>query len=1019
MTQATPIIRSDTLVYQQEGQEHTLVVGTSAWYAWLRTATTFVFTCGSGTFTARKERAGNKRGGWYWRAYRQRDSKLRRVYVGKSEELTLQRLNIVAAILAERDDITVDEREHVQHVQQGQPGSTRDQERFLQSPTGASWDLAEAGAASHSAARRSSNLPAPLTSLIGREREVAAACTLLQRAEVRLLTLTGTGGVGKTRLALQIASEVQDDFTDGICFVSLAPVHDAALVLPTMARALGLQGNGAQPPLEQLKAFLQDKHLLLVLDNFEHLIAAATLLVALLLACPRLTLLITSREVLHVRGERAFAVQPLALPDPLHLPAAETISHYGAVALFLERAREIHPTFELTTGTAPLIVEICRRVDGLPLTIELAAARLRLLPLPILLERLEHRLAVLTGGPRDLPERQQTLRNTIAWSYELLSGEEQRLFRLLSVFVGGCTLETVEAVYRTLGGESAQVLDTVTSLLDKHLLYQEKQESNEPRLLMLETIREYGWECLSTCSELEQTRRAYAVYYLHLAKEAEAHLYDSEQVWWFDRLEREHSNLRAVLRWSVEQGESGESVETALRLAGILHRFWAVRGYVGEGRHWLDRALASSEGGTTPVRAKALSGAAWLALRQSDYERAEALSEESLALSRELRDTQGIARELNRLGLIASARGNHARARSLLEESLALSREVGDTGFLAYMLMALGAVIAAQGEPMRARAQLEESLALSRKLGNKEGIAWALYYLGGALFAQGDVVSAYALGEESLALCRAINHRGCLARTLDLLGRCALQWGQASRAQPLFEESLALFRAVGEQRNTAWALSRLARVATVQGDNGAAQALYEESWAIFRESGDTRGQASCLQGLAGVVARQGEVVRAARLWGAAQSLHETSSPHDPFILPGERADDEQSVAAARAQLGEQTFAAAWAEGRMMTPEQAIAAQGQPLVSNQPPAKPNTKPRTNAQKRLSPTSPNGLTEREVEVLRLLARGLTDAQIAEALVISPRTVNAHLRSIYAKLNVTSRNAAAHYAFKQKLV
>jgi DNA-binding NarL/FixJ family response regulator len=276
-------------------------------------------------------------------------------------------------------------------------------------------------------------------------------------------------------------------------------------------------------------------------------------------------------------------------------------------------------------------------------------------------------------------------------------------------------------------------------------------------------------------------------------------------------------------------------------------------------------------------------------------------------------------------------------------------------------------------------------------------------------------VSAYALGEESLALCRAINHRGCLARTLDLLGRCALQQGHASRAQPLFEESLALFRVIGERRNAAWALSRLARVATVQGDNGVAQTLYEESWAIFKESGDTRGQASCLQGLAGVAARQGEVVRAARLWGAAQSLHETSSPHDPFILPDERTDDEQSVAAARAQLGEQTFAAAWAEGRTMTPEQAIAAQGQPLVSNQPPAK----PRTNAQKRLSPTFPNGLTEREVEVLRLLARGLTDAQIAEALVISPRTVNAHLRSIYTKLNVTSRNAAAHYALKQKLV
>jgi predicted ATPase len=414
--------------------------------------------------------------------------------------------------------------------------------------------------------------------------------------------LTGTGGVGKTRLALAIAAEVQESFPDGVCFVSLAPLQDADLVLPTIAQALGLQGSHTRAPLERLQAGLHQQHLLLVLDNFEQVVAAAPSLVELLAACPHLKLLITSREVLHVRGEHAFIVLPLALPDPRHLPDTETLMRYDAIALFCQRAREVQPAFELTPDTAPLIAAICVRLDGLPLALELAAVRLKLLPLQSLLERLEHRLQVLTAGARDLPARQQTLRHAIAWSYELLSEEEQRLFRLLAVFIDGCELAAAEAVYSAQGGERALVLDGVTALLDKHLLYQGEQGDHAPRLLLHETIREYGLEALGVNQELEMARLVHAEYYLGLAEEAEAHLEGTEQAVWLERLEGEYANLRAALQWMLEQ----HAHEMALRLSGALFHFWEGHGHVNEGRIFLERALASGQSVSEQVRAKAL-----------------------------------------------------------------------------------------------------------------------------------------------------------------------------------------------------------------------------------------------------------------------------------------------------------------------------------------------------------------------------------------------------------------------------
>jgi len=768
--------------------------------------------------------------------------------------------------------------------------------------------------------RRSDTLPVQLTPLIGREHEVATVVQLLHRDDVQLVTFTGPGGTGKTRLALQVALELGDVFVGKVFFVSLACVNDPMLVIPTIARALGIRDGVGQPLLARLVEVLQRKQVLLLLDNFEQVVEAAPQVADLLTSCSQLKLLVTSREVLHVSAEHEFAVPPLALPDPAHLPKLAALARAPSVALFLQRAQAARPEFRLTSTNARAVAEICVRLDGLPLAIELAAARMKLLSPQTLLARLDRRLIMLTGGARDAPARQQTLRNTIEWSYQLLNAREQRLFRWLSVFVSGCTLQAAEAVCTGSDDGAGQMLDGVASLVDKSLLQRVEQtgvENEELRLLMLETIREYGLEALTANGEGEVARQAHADYFLSLAEEAEPALKGPLLVVWIERLEREYNNLRAALQWAVEGGRT----EMALRLGIALERFWVVRGHRNEGLRFLGRALEGSAEVATDLRAKALLAAARLAFIQSNYDQGEVLAQEGLALFRELGDRRGIALSLDRLGMAAWRRGDFRAARVLLEEDLALFREVGDRDRVAWSLFTLGLLDNKQGEYTRACALFEESLALFRELGNKRGIAASLTQLAGTLFvSQGNQDMIYPLLEEGLSLDREVGDKEGMAVASLLLGWVAFKQGDVATARERAEESLTLYREMEHREGMAEALSLLGRVEAACGDHAFARTLYEESLAMAQEIGDKELTASGLEGLASVVTVQGEPAWATRLWGTAEALREAiGAPLQPI----ERADYDQEVAAARDHLGEDIFASAWAEGRAMTSEQTL------------------------------------------------------------------------------------------------
>jgi predicted ATPase/DNA-binding SARP family transcriptional activator len=756
----------------------------------------------------------------------------------------------------------------------------------------------------------STNLPHPLTSFIGRNSEMAE---VTQRLSVsRLLTLTGPGGCGKTRLALEVASGVQEHFAHGVWYVELAAFSDQALVPEIVASTLGIREYPERSLTATLLAYFQHRELLLILDNCEHVIAACARLAADLLgSCPQLRILATSREALTIAGETVLPVSPLTFPDPHELqepgrrPSIERLKHYEAIQLFLERASLALPTFTFTEQNAPAIVRLCQRLDGIPLAIELAAARVRVLSVQQIAARLEKNCRLLGGGSRTAPPRQQTLEATMDWSYALLTSAEQHLFQRLSVFAGSFTLEAAEAICETGGLEPREVAGLLFDLVNKSLLVVEHR-GGEARYRLLETLRRYGQEKLCSVGGITELCQRHRDWYLTFAEQAASALFGAEQHVWLERLEREHDNLRAALRWTLER----RNAEAALRLANALWNFWHLHAHLSEGRQWLEAALAQSGRQPRLQRAKALDGLGLLASLQGDYERARRLHEESLALHWE--EEQGKQNgklsmyPLYFLGRVLSKQGDYERSIPLLEESLTRFRERGEQLYSALVLDCLGATASQLGNYERAQTLLGESQALWQGLGDKEGVASSLHKWGDALGQQGNTEQATSLLEHSLALFRELGDRSGIVAALRSLGFVALKQGDDRQASALLRESLVLAQEIGDKGAIVKALEGLASTigAHCQGDDrGAAPDLEEVSAPDSEETS------------------KGCALLAARLWGSAEALrHTIGAP----LAPAERLFYEPRIAAVRARVNETTFLAAWAEGQAMPLEQAIA-----------------------------------------------------------------------------------------------
>jgi predicted ATPase/class 3 adenylate cyclase len=645
---------------------------------------------------------------------------------------------------------------------------------------------------------RMNNLPAQPTPLVGRERELGEVRNLLRGEGVRLLTLTGPGGIGKTRLGLQVAADLVDEFEDGVFFVALAPITDPALVASAIAEPLGVAEAGDQPLEESLKGYLRGKELLLLLDNVEQVLGAALLVGQLLSECPKLKGLATSRSVLRVYGEQEYPVPPLELPRPGRLPPIDRLSQYEAVRLFIERAKAAKPDFSVTDENAPEVAEICARLDGLPLAIELAAARIKLLTPAAMLERLGSRLKLLGGGARDLPERQRTLRGTIEWSHALLEEGERVLFARLAVFSGGRTLEAIEAVCDAKGDLPMDALEGVSSLLDKSLLRQEVGPEGEPRFVMLETIHEYARERLEASGEAEEVRRLHAEYFLALAEEAEPELTGPDQLAYLERLEAVHDNFRAALTWSLERASV-----TALRMAAALARFWEKRSYFSEGSSWLEAAVRLSESveaatADSATRAKLLSEAGTFAFFRTDFDHAIVLHGEALELYRQVGDDSGVAFALLCLGAQHMEKGDHERAAPFLEEALALSRTIGDKRNTAGTLHNLGEVERQRGNYEQAKALGMESMALWREIEDDWNLSMVVGWVGLLEVWSGDEPDlAEGFLKDALALERELGNWAYGAYCLEAFAGLAGARGQGARAARLWGAAEALRTDIG------------------------------------------------------------------------------------------------------------------------------------------------------------------------------------------------------------------------------
>ena len=816
------------------------------------------------------------------------------------------------------------------------------------------------------------NLPTPLSTFIGRERELAEVNKLL--SSHRLVTLTGTGGSGKTRLSLKVAEGLLGEFRDGIWFVELASIFDHAYVPQTIASALNLQEKPGQPLMDAITKELSTRQLLLVLDNCEHLISACAQFAQLSLQkCAGLKILATSREVLGITGEASWIVPPLSLPSqqPWTNPSSgrEAIHYYEefeSVQLFVDRAKAVDQEFRLTAENGPWVAEICRRLDGMPLAIELAAARVRDLSIQQIAQRLDERFRLLTTGSRTAPPRQQTLLSTLEWSYALLLPKEQQVLQRLSVFAGGATLQAAETVCAGDGIELAEVIDVLFRLVSKSLVISDKPEPGVarflPRYRLLETIRQYALDRLADSGKKDEIKNRHLEYFIRWAQMAESHLIGAEYIPWLESYETEHDNLRAALEWCLV--DSGRA-EVGLQLVLACARFWRIRGYMSEGRAHISAALSQAEKQKkTRLYARALFWEASLAYLQSDYPATRLRGEESLALWRELQpvDKSGLADTLDVLGELATEEGDYANAPLLLEEALELFRELEDPRGIGDMLMQLGWSYMRMGEYDKVAPRMEEALALFREIGQRSLVGFILAGLGELAIRQGQYERATRFLEESLAIREQHGHKWGIGTSLGSLGWIALRRGDFQRTKEMLAESLAIRMEINDKGGIAWCLEKLA------------EANYEQS--RFQE--------------------------AAKLFGHAEAVR---APIGSVIDLADQPDYTRMVAALRAALGETTFTALWSEGASM-PLEAIVDLA--LSDTEPSAAAQTE-----RERLG-----GLTAREREVAALIAQGKSNREIAESMTVGVKTVETYVTRILNKLGFYSRVQIATWAVEKGL-
>jgi non-specific serine/threonine protein kinase len=790
---------------------------------------------------------------------------------------------------------------------------------------------------------------------VGRTNEAATVAALLCRADVRLLALTGIGGVGKTRLALEAARQAAGCFPGGVWFVDLAPVTSPDLALTMVSQSMGITLQAGESPLEELASTLATVQGLLLLDNVDGVLEAAPDIVALLARCPELHVLVTSRARLSVYGEVTYSVPPLNVGDESGALTLSELESIDAIALFVSRARAVAPDFALTRDNAEPVAAICRRLDGLPLAIELAAARIDLVPPPMMLSRLERRLPLPQAPGPDRDGRQRTIAGALAWSHDLLSEEAQTVFRRLGVFAGGFTLDAADVV------AGSPALEGLTVLVDRSLVSPAHAQQSEPRFSMLETVREFALDRLQESSEEGEIHARHLDHFLALAGRAEEGLTGADQTVWLDRLEADHDNLRAALSWAVATGET----ERSLRLAGALGTFWAWRGHLTEGSTWLDRALAMPGDASARARAKVSHRLAVLAVYLGDYERAAEMFEAARVQYDETGDSLGLANALTGLGIVAADRGDFEAAERRHREALQTRRSLGDMSAQALSLYNLGTIAAASGKFAEAREFHSQALTIRQELGGLDGIAFSTLALGEAASGEGD-----------------------------------------TRAGALLERALALFRKAGDRSGIGYALMTLGQHARQSGDNARAASFLREGLALQFELRDRPAMIQCLEHIASLVAGAGSAEAATRLAGAASAARSwLGTP----ASPAEAARIDPVLAETRSALGVPAYSAAWKAGESLTlPDAASLAMDltTDLVASSATA-------------AEPAAGFDLTPRERDVLRLLVEGHSDREIADALFMAPRTVSWHVGHILAKLDVESRTAATAAALRKGLI